>query len=568
MFRNGLRAGLLATTLLTAASAHAHDPAVTTELKQFGGLPHAAATEWPDSAAPLWGNLGSLSFPVTTKNADVQRYFNEGLALAYGFNHAEARRSFRTAQSLDPNCAICFWAEALVLGPNINAPMAASAVQPALEALEQAQALAAGASAREQALIEALSARYSADPAADRATLDQAYAQAMQKVAERFPEDLDIAVLYAEALMDLSPWNYWADGGKTATGRTGEIVSTLERVLAANPEHMGAIHLYIHAVEASNRPERAEPYADRLAKQQLGAGHLVHMPSHIYFRLGRYRDALQMNKAAVAADEAYLARVQAEGIYPGGYYPHNIHFLLVSAQMAGDGPTAIEAAEKLERTVTVESALAMPAFVQPIKAAPIFAHAQFSEPDVVLALPAPSESLPYVKAMWHYARGVALSAKGDMSPAQGEADAIAQLVETADFTPLTSAGVPATEVLNLARHIVLARRAQASGDLQGAIKEFEAAAAIEGKLPYMEPPYWYYPVQQSLGAVLLLAGQTERAEEVFHASLTAAPNNGWACFGLAQVYKRQGDADKAAELEARLDRTWAGKREVLDLSRL
>jgi tetratricopeptide (TPR) repeat protein len=568
MFRNSLRAGLLATTLLMAASAHAHDPAVPTELKQFGDLPHAAATEWPDSAAPLWGNLGSLSFAVTTKNADAQRYFNEGLALAYGFNHAEARRSFRTAQSLDPNCATCFWAEALVLGPNINAPMAASAVQPALDALEKARALAAGASEREQALIAALSTRYSADPAADRATLDQAYAQAMQKVAERFPEDLDIAVLYVEALMDLSPWNYWADGGKTAKGRTGDIVSTLERVLAANPEHMGAIHLYIHAVESSNRPERAEPYADRLAKQPLGAGHLVHMPSHIYFRLGRYRDALQMNKAAVAADEAYLARVRAEGIYPGGYYPHNIHFLLVSAQMAGDGPTAIKAAEKLERTVTVESALAMPAFVQPIKAAPLFAHAQFSEPDVVLALPAPSESLPYVKAMWHYARGVALSAKRDMSPAQGEADAIARLVETADFTPLTSAGVPATEVLTLAHHIVLARIAQASGDLQSAIKEFEAAAAIEGKLPYMEPPYWYYPVQQSLGAVLLLSGQTERAEEVFRASLTAAPNNGWACFGLAQVYKREGDADKAAELEARLDRTWAGKRELLDLSRL
>src|SRR5918997_2982545 len=244
MLRNTLRTGLLATTLLSAISAHAHDAAVTTELKQFGGLPHAAATEWPDSSAPLWGNLGSLSFLITTNSADAQRYFNEGLALAYGFNHAEARRSFRTAQSLDPDCAICFWAEALVLGPNINAPMAASAVQPALDALEKAQALAAGASEREQALIEALSARYSTDTAADRAALDQAYAQAMQKVAERFPEDLATAGLYAEALMDLSPWNYWADGGKTAKGRTGDIVSTLERVLAANPEHIGAIHFY------------------------------------------------------------------------------------------------------------------------------------------------------------------------------------------------------------------------------------------------------------------------------------------------------------------------------------
>jgi hypothetical protein len=216
----------------------------------------------------------------------------------------------------------------------------------------------------------------------------------MKQVAARFPGDLDIATLYAESLMDLSPWNYWADGGRTPKGRTAEIVQTLERVLATNPDHFGAIHFYIHTVEASDRPERALPYAERLAAQKLGAGHLVHMPSHIFFRLGRYTDSLELNKAAVAADEAYLAEAQAEGIYPGGYYPHNIHFLLASAQMAGDGPTAIEAAEKLQTTVSEDAARAMPAFVQPIKTAPLYAHAQFSAPEVVLAFPRPATTCP------------------------------------------------------------------------------------------------------------------------------------------------------------------------------
>lgn len=562
------RAGLLATTLLASGGALAHEPSVTTELKQFGNVPHAHTTDAPKAGARLWGNLGTLHFPISTKSATAQAYFNEALALTYGFNHAEARRSFQAAQGLDPDCAMCFWGEALVLGPNINAPMDPAANEPALAAIARAQAVAAKASPREQALIAALSARYSAEPAADRAKLDEAYAAELEKVAERFPDDLDVATLYAEALMDLSPWNYWADGGKTPKGRTPEIVQTLERVLAANPDHFGAIHYYIHAVEASDRPERAVPFAERLAAQKLGAGHLVHMPSHIFFRLGRYTESLELNRAAVAADEAYLAQTKAEGIYPGGYYPHNIHFLLASAQMAGDGPTAIEAAEKLQATVSEDSARAMPAFVQPIKTAPLYAHAQFSPPEVVLALPAPAEDLPYVKAMWHYARGTAFAAKGDNEAAMAEARAITELRETADFAALVSGGVPAPDSLALARHSVLARVAQADGDLQNAVREFEAAAEIEATLAYMEPPYWYYPVKQSLGAVLLMAGETERAEDVFRSSLATAPNNGWACFGLMQVHKARGEAREVEELQKRLDRTWAGTRELLDLRRL
>jgi tetratricopeptide (TPR) repeat protein len=584
MLRTTFRLALLAGTMLAAGLAQAHDHAKKpiagtllaqahdhakkpTELKQFGNLQHDAAVNAVDADVPLFEGLGSHSRPITMANPMAQRYFDQGLRLAYGFNHWEARRAFRAAQALDPDCSMCFWGEALVLGPNINAPMDEAAVAPALAALRKAQDLAGKASDKEQALIAALSKRYSADKQAERAALDAAYADAMQEVAARFPDDQDIATLYAEAVMDLSPWDYWAEGGKQPKGRTAELVATLERVLAANPEHAGAIHLYIHAVEASIDPRRAEPYADRLAAQKLTAGHLTHMPSHIYYRIGRYRDSLEVNKAAMVADEAYLARVKAEGLYPGAYYPHNIHFVLVSAQMAGDGETAIVAAEKLSKALSDEMARAV-AWIQPVKAAPFFAHAQFSAPETVLALEAPPAEFPYVTAMWHYARGTAFAAMGDLDAARAEADAIAEIGRTADFTSLVAGGVPAGDVVEIARNVVLARVAQADGDLQTAIATFEAAAAIQKTLPYFEPPFWYYPVRQSLGAALLLAGDTERAEEVFRASLDAAPNNGWACFGLVEVYRRRGEASEAAALKERLDRSWAGDPALLDLKRL
>ncbi len=298
----------LASTFIVGTAAHAHDHAATQHAQSQAAPAHAAAhaqaAEVPQAEVPLWDEIAGVSFPITTSNALVQRYFDQGVLLAYGFNHWEAQRSFKAAQALDPNCAMCFWGEALVLGPNINAPMDAAAVEPAWAAIAAAQQLASGASEKEQALIASLARRYSPDPEADRALMNEAYADAMQGVAERFPDDLHVATVYAEALLDLTPWDYWTDGGKTPKGRTAEIVSTLERVLAADPDHVGAIHLYIHAVEASDRPQRAEAYADRLARRkELMAGHLIHMPSHIYFRIGRYTDSLELNKAAVAADE-------------------------------------------------------------------------------------------------------------------------------------------------------------------------------------------------------------------------------------------------------------------------
>ena len=553
--------------LTGAAIAHAEESQHAGHKMQFGTMPKASAATPAGSEVQLWEGLGPTAFPITTKNSTAQSYFNQGLVFAYGFNHWEAQRAFQAAQKLDPECAMCFWGEALVLGPNINWPMEAAAIAPAFKAVTEAQRLAPKASEKEQALIAALAKRYSADEAADRIALDIAYADAMQEVAQRFPDDLDIATLYAEALMDLSPWNYWGDGGKTPTGRTAALVATLERVLEANPDHVGAIHLYIHAVEASDRPERAEPYADRLAAQNLSTGHLIHMPAHIYFRVGRYLNSLEANKVASAADEAYLAQVQAGGIYPYAYYPHNVHFVLVSAQMAGDAATVLGAADKLDKVVTEEAARTVP-LAQPVKAAPLFAHAQFSPPEKILSLPSPADDLPYLKGLWHYARGVAHATKGDIAAAQAEADAIAAIVKATDLSSLSAYGIPAADVLELARHVVLARIAQAGGDQQKAIGEFETAAEIEASLPYMEPAYWSYPVKQSLGAALLLAGETDRAEAAFQASLDAVPNNGWACFGLLEAAKRRGDTTAAATLQERLGRTWVGDPALLDLNRL
>jgi len=530
-----------------------------------------AATPAPafaDSEPPLWEGLGPLTYKIATANAEAQAYFDQGLRLAYAFNHDEAQRAFRKAQKVDPNCAMCFWGEALVLGPNINLPMQDDAIAPALAAAEQARALSANASPREQALIVALATRYAADPKAERAKLDAAYAGAMADVAAKFPDDNDIAALYAEAVMDLSPWNYWQPGGAEPNPQSAPILPTLERVLAKDPNHAGAIHLYIHAVEASDRPQRAEPYADRLRGAMPGAGHLVHMPSHIYYRVGRYLDALADNKTAAAVDEKYLAETNAPmGVYRLGYYPHNVHFVLAAAQMAGDGPTVIAAAEKLRGLIPQDIARGI-AIAHPVTAAPYFAHAQFSPLESILALPDPGDAIAYAKGIWRYARGIAYVAQRNFDAAAAEANAIAALAREADFSLLKASGVPGQEVMNLAQSVIQGRIAQAQGNFTAAIDHFQQAAAIQDRLPYMEPPYWYYPVRQTLAAVLLQTGRLQDAEDQFMRALKRAPANGWSYYGLSQVYKARGDASAAGQAEAELAKTWIGDRAILQLGNL
>jgi tetratricopeptide (TPR) repeat protein len=519
------------------------------------------------AAVPLYEDLGNLTYSVTTKSKLAQRYFDQGLRLTYAFNHAEALRAFREAQRQDPDCAMCYWGEAFVLGPNINAPMDEAAGNPAVAAINKAKERLSQANERERVLINALAKRYAADPKADRKALDQAYADAMGEAAQRFPDDQEIAMLYVDAMMNLSPWDYWEADGRTPKGRIGEAIQTTEKVLARNPDHPGAIHLYSHLTEASTTPERAEPYANRLAALMPGAGHLVHMPSHTFFRVGRYQDSAETNKAAVRADEAYLARVKAEGIYPYGYYPHNIHFVFTSAQMIGDSTTALEYAKRLEGKIP-DAMAEQVGWIQAIKTAPYFVHAQFSTPETILALPDPGEKFPFVKAMWRYARGVALAAQGNMAQAQSEAAHIAEIAQKTDFSYLLAWGVPAPDVLRIARHVVEGRIAQAQGNTEQAIKEFQTAASIQDTLAYMEPPYWYYPVRQSLGAALLAAGRPAEAEQAFTQSLAQFPKNGGSLYGLMKAQQAQGKEAAAKETEQRLKQAWAGDPNALDLKRL
>ena len=527
----------------------------------------AAAPPAQADAPPLWANLGDLSFRISTENPMAQAYFDQGLRWIYGFNHAEAVRSFRHAQRLDPTCAMCFWGEAVALGPNINQPMLPAAEAPAYAAALAAVARTNGTTERERALIDAVARRYAPAGQGDRAALDQAYAQTMQAVHERFPADQDIAILYAESLMTLQPWDYWEADRATPRGRAADVIATLEAVLAENPDHAAAIHLYIHIVEASTTPERAEPYADRLGPLMPGAGHLVHMPSHLYYRVGRYVDSLDANVAAVAADQAYLAENPIGGIYQYGYYPHNIHFVVTSAGMAGDADAAFQHADLLYDAIP-EAVAQEVAWVQVIQAAPYFNHALFSDRETIMGVPAPGGDLPYIRAMWHYMRAVAHAQAGDVGGTVAEAQAIDRISRNHDFAEMIAGGVPVPDLLRLALHVVEGKLAMARREHARAVDAFDRAVEIQDGLPYMEPPYWYYPVRQSLGAALLGVGQAEEAEAVFWQSLLNYPNNGWALYGLAEAHRAQGEFQAAAYADRLLDRAWAGDMQILDLSRL
>ena len=520
----------------------------------------AVSDEAQEDDVPLWPGLGGRRLTVTTNSDEAQAYFDQGFALVYGFNHWEAARAFKKAQALDPTCAACYWGEALIHGPNINAPMGEAAVEPAFAALSKAMALAPGASAKEQALIGALAKRYSPDPKADRGALDQAYADAMAAVHDQYPDDQDIASLYAEALMDTSPWDYWERDFKTPHAHIKRAIDVMEGVLSANPDHPGSIHLYIHLMEASVMPERAETHADRLASLMPGAGHLVHMPGHIYFRIGRYLDSLETNIKAIEVDEDYLAKTKGSDLYRYGYYPHNVHFVLVSAQMAGNEARALEYARKLDALIPME-ALAAGALVQPIKVAPYFAYLQFGTAGDIAALAEPPADYPYVKGIWHYVRGVSAARSGDVAAAAVEADAIRALNVAKTLAPLTGEGIPADEVLTLAELVVRAQIARTQGDLSEAAAGLREAASVQKGLAYTEPPYWYYPVEQTLGAVLLQTGDADEAVTAFQNALIQHPNNAWSLYGLLQAQEKAGD-EAAPYTKALLDKAAADMGEL------
>ncbi len=530
----------------------------------------AAAVAAPVSQGgpiPLHPDLAAHPFPIASSHPATRQWFSQGLLLAYGFNHAGAVASFRQARQLDPGCAICWWGEAMALGPNINAPMDGRDQAAAIAALDRAMALGPSAPALERALIEALSVRYDREGTGDRAALDAAYADAMLAVASRFPGNDDIAVLAAEAVMNTTPWNYWEPDRRTPVGRSGEAVRLLEAVLARNPDHVQAAHLYIHMMEASD-PARAERVADRLARvAPPSAAHLVHMPSHIWIQRGRYRESIAANVKALRADEAYITATGDRGLLRYGYYPHNLHFVVVSAQMAGDMDTVLRESGRLRAILDVETS-AKVGWVQLIDAAPFLAMAQYAQPDEILALPPPDSRLPYAGAMRHYARAVAHAARRDRAGFEAEMAALAASAGHPAMSDLVDQAIPVPDIIALARAMALGRWAIAQGHHRDAVAHFADAARIEGRLGYFEPPLWHHPVRQSLGAALYLAGDPEAASEAFRAALVQAPASGWALFGLAVSEAAAGRPAAAAAARAAFARAWAGDSRWLRMERL
>lgn len=520
------------------------------------------------SAAPAEPQqVGTIAYKVTTSSPAAQAHFNMGVAHMWNFNHGAAIDSFKAAQTADPQCAMCFWGEALAYGPNINAPMAEDAVAPAFAAVKKAISLKKAASEKEQALITALGYRYQQKPLADRSKLDAAFADEMDKVALKFPDDDFIATLSAEANMDTQPWDYWEADRRTERGRTSRTLSLLEGVLARNPEHQAAIHLYIHLTENTTDPYRAIKHADKLAALSPGLGHLIHMPSHTYAVIGRFKQSLDLNIEAAKADEAFLAANEGNPLYKYGYYPHNVHFVLTAAQMGGDAKTALEMADKLDAALPTEMAAAVP-FAQPIKAAPLYARAQFAAPEAILALEDPGAELPFLQGAWRYARGEAYARQGDAEKARGEAEAIGKLIANADLALVEQFNIPATSVLNIARLTVIARAAAAEKDYDTAVEAMEEAVALQEGLNYTEPPYWYYPAKQTLAALVLAQGDSERAEALFIETLAESPNNGWALYGLSEAYKVQKDKNGAKYAAGLFKNAWLGDGKAITLAKL
>jgi tetratricopeptide (TPR) repeat protein len=506
------------------------------------------------SIAPRLQNLGTHEFPVSTRNRQAQQYINQGLRLAYAFNHAEARRAFREAARLDPNLAMAYWGQALVLGPNINAAMEPNEEPHAYELIQQAMKLKSRATPREQALIDALGQRYSGRTE-DRRPRDEAYAVAMRKVTERFPNDLDVATLYIESVMDLRPWGYWQRDGAPHE-RTADIVSLAEHVIARNPKHPGALHMYVHLLEGTSTPEKAETAADTLLTLMPAAGHMVHMPAHIYQRVGRYADAIKSNQLAIAADEDYITQCRAQGLYPMGYYPHNIHFLWFAASADGQSKLAIQAARTLASKIDDETLKAAP-FTAGFRMVPYYALTRFGHWDEMLKEPEPPASSGPLQAVWHYARGLSFVATGQLEPAEAELATLKKLLTDESmkqplFSPNLAGSIlaPASEML--AGEIAAARR-----NYDAAIAYLDRAVRLEDSLVYTEPAEVHYPPRLALGAVLLEAGRPAEAETVYWEDLRRNRENGWALFGLMQALRAQNKTADAELTEVRFKKAWA-----------
>src|SRR5262245_13358478 len=506
--------------------------------------------------APELGGLGNLSMPVSTANPRAQHFFDQGLRLLYAFNHQEALRAFREAARLDAGLGMAYWGQAMAVSPNLNAPLTAENRRVAVKAIKQAQFSSARADTRDRALIDAL---------AKRATLDRAYADAMRQVASLYPGDPDVQTLYADAVMNTMPWDYWKKDG-SAKPETATVIATLEAVIAAHPDHPGAHHYYIHVLEASDSPARAERSADRLGSLMPGAGHMVHMPAHIYIRTGRYADAAEANVRALEADEDYLAQCQAQGLYPVSYYPHNLHFLWAAATLEGRSEVAIDAARRVAEKVPHHHAGAL-AWTADFPVTPWLAYVRFGRWKEMLTEPAPPANEPYATGIWHYARALAYIARDQAARADAEVAALATVMSHQAFQT-TLKDSPLLTNLQIASRIAKGEIAAKAGRSNEAIALLREAVSIEDGIPYNEPPVWHHPPRQILGALLLDAGLASDAEKVYLEDLRRFPENGWSLFGLSHSLAAQGRNEDAHAVRARFEKAWARADITLSSSRM
>ena len=528
-------------------------------------LESANQADRQSKAAPRLLNLGSHTFPVSTRNKLVQQYINQGMNLSIAFNHPEAGRAFREAARREPSLAMAYWGQALVLGPNINALMDPKDEMPALQLVQKAASLMANkTSPRERALIDALEKRYTGKPE-QRKTNDKAYADAMREVHMRFPDDLDIAMLYVESVMDLNSWGYWMRDGYPLEG-TPEIVALTESVMQRNPKHPAAVHFYIHLVEPTNTPERGEKAADTLRTLMPAAGHAVHMPSHIYQRVGRYADAIKSNQLAIAADENYLSHRHAQGMYPIMYTPHNIHFLWFAATVDGQSRLAIDSARKVAGTIDDAALEAVPG-AGVFRVVPYWAYARFGKWNEIFQEPAPSSTNAFLKGGWHYVRGLAFAATRQLQQAEQELAALRQIVKDGSLDwPLMSINT-ARDVLGIGPEVLAGEIAVARGQFDSAIAHLERAVRLEDALAYTEPLEWQSPPRLALGAILMESGRPAEAETVYWEDLRKNRNNGWALFGLLQALRAQKKDGQAMLIEARFKKAWARADLELNASR-
>jgi tetratricopeptide (TPR) repeat protein len=505
--------------------------------------------------APRLQNLGVHTFPVSTKVARAQQFMNQGLNLTYGFNHAEASRAFAEAARLDPNLAMAYWGQALVLGPNINAPMAPEAEPAARALLQKAIALKGKATARERAYIDALAARYTGK-AADRAAADRAYADAMQKLTRAFPDDLDARTLYAESLMDLRPWGYWTRDGRPYD-ETTQVQSALAFVIGKHQNHPGALHLWIHLWESVDA-KKAEAEADRLVPLMPGAGHMVHMPAHIFQRVGRHADVIRVNQLAAKADEEYIAACRAQGLYPLAYYPHNLHFIWMGASASGQRTLAIESARKLAAAVPAEGLQAAP-ILQGFLAVPYLALVRFSEWDQILAEKAPAHDTAFMNSVWKYARAMALLGKDRVDEAERELAEIKTLItDPALKGQTTFSANSGIGILQIAPEVIAGEIAAKRQEWDRAILHLERAVRYEDALVYQEPPDWHVPARQNLAAVLMAAGRADEAETVLWEDLKRNPDHVWNLSLLSKALRLQNKTADAALIDARLAKSSQG----------